>query len=156
MQSNLAECAKWESDESHNVRHNKNYQRTIELRNWVTGEKQNVITLDPTELFDDADYDEDDGINQSHLFSRTQTFRGLTTDVNFELQTDVRDALRHFNPIEQRILYRVLIQGQSVDEATKKMKHGRGRWQVWLNTVALPRLRAMLADYSEKGKVVLP
>lgn len=79
----------------------------------------------------------------------------LAFEPQYELKKDVADALRKFSPAERRIIFRVFVQGQSVDLATKGSMKSSSFWHNWLQTKALPYLRNQLKDYQENGKVVL-
>jgi hypothetical protein len=73
-----------------------------------------------------------------------------------ELRADLNKAFSTFSRLEQRILVRVLVQGQSVAEAVKHFRRrGSRTWERWMTQEALPRLRTLLGDYYENGKVVL-
>jgi hypothetical protein len=72
-----------------------------------------------------------------------------------ELRADLKAALDTFTLIEKRILFRVLVQGQSLRTATKRMRKSSRTWERWYSEEALPRLRKLLEDYQEDGKVVL-
>lgn len=113
---------------------NTKRERATRLRNRVTGERQEVA------LFDTIGETNEDLLAQ---------------DSQAELSIDVRNALKSFSPIEQRIIVRVLVQGQAVEEATRHFKHSRRTWSRWLKDEALPRLRTALGDYYQDGKVVL-
>ena len=111
----------------------KEYHRAT-LRNPYTGLREEI------ELFDINDETNEDLLAQ---------------DFRLELKADLKAALVTFSPLEQRIIFRVLVQGQSVREATKRMKSSSRTWERWLSEEALPRLRKLLEDYQEDGKVVL-
>ena len=82
-------------------------------------------------------------------------FKPLRDDPNPELKLDVLRALKQFSVAERRIIFRVFIQGQSVDLATKGSKKSSSYWHYWLQHTALPKLRQTLKDYCVNGKVVL-
>jgi hypothetical protein len=79
----------------------------------------------------------------------------LTVNPQYELKKDMAQALSKFSPVERRIIFRVLIQGQSLALATKHSKFSYGYWYNWLHTNALPALRKSLSDYHVNGKVVI-
>lgn len=99
------------------------------LRNRSTGKREPVLLIDPQD---------------------EQTERNLLADCshNPELQADLSIALSAFSPIEKRIIFRVLLQGQSVEEATQGMRQSRRTWARWLNEQALPVLQVILSDYA--------
>ena len=73
-----------------------------------------------------------------------------------ELRRDLTKAFGMFTMKEQSVLYRVLVQRQSIVQATKRMRSkSRRSWARWYVTKALPKLRRVLRDYNEKGKVVV-
>jgi DNA-directed RNA polymerase specialized sigma24 family protein len=109
---------------------NQNYNRA-RLRNLYTGRLQEIILED---------------------FTRPR--REQAEDPKIELRIDVRRALHKFSPIERRVLLKVLVQGQSIEEATRRMKHSARKWRDWYSKAALPQLRAALADYREKSGVL--
>ena len=73
----------------------------------------------------------------------------------YELKADVAEAVSQFSPAEQRMVFRVLVQGQSIDKAAKGSKFSTSYWAHRLATFIIPRLKGALADYNEKGKLVL-
>ena len=75
--------------------------------------------------------------------------QALSYDAQYELKIDVASALRKFSPTERRIIFRVYVQGQSVDLATKGSKKSSSYWHYWLQHTALPHLRKYLSDYQE-------
>jgi len=103
----------------------KNYKR-VTLRNTHTGEPEEVHLFDPQ---DEAN----EGL--------------LAVDAHLELKADLKAALETFTKREQLIILRVLLQGQSVEQATKLMKGSLRSWSRWLYEDALPRLRSLLEDY---------
>lgn len=105
----------------------KNYARCT-LRNLSTGESEEVRLFDPQD-----EHNED----------------LLAFDAHHELKADLRAALDTFSSIEKRIILRVLLQGQSIQEATKRSKTPLRTWQRWMAEVAIPRLRSLLADYAD-------
>lgn len=102
------------------------------LRNRVTGKREEIILVD----FQDEDIE--------------TSFLAIPS--NPELKADLSAALKLFSPIEKRILFRVLVQGQSVREATARMKRSARSWERWLSEKALPSLRACLEDYREEAE----
>ncbi len=99
------------------------------LTNRTTGKREDLIYFDPQ-----------DEVNEYLLAS----------DFQIELKADIHRALRTFSPIEQRIIVRVVLQGQSMRDATRKTKCPRRTWTRWLSEEALPRLRTLLHDYKEE------
>ena len=79
----------------------------------------------------------------------------LSSEYPIELRADLTRALSAFSPLKQRILVRVLLQGQSVREATKGMRGSKDTHERWLYKTALPRLRSLLADYKEQLRTTL-
>lgn len=108
-----------------------NYKRA-RLKNSATGQRLEIILTDPSSLSDSLQY-----------------------DPQHELKGDVHNALEGFSPIERRIILRVLVQGQSLEKATARMKHSSQKWRKWFVATALPQLRKRLGDYFQDGKVVL-
>jgi hypothetical protein len=109
--------------------------RRLKLRN-DRGEREDVL------LFD------------SQSMEAEQSF--LVQEDQAELRLDLTRALRMFTLQERRVLYRVLVQRQSMTQATKQMRKHSGRWwRRWMQDKALPKLRAKLGDYCQNGKVVL-
>lgn len=98
------------------------------LRNQSTGKRELVELFDPQ-----------DESNEKHLIST----------VNFDLNADVKSALGRFSKAEQRVLYRVFVQGQSVKEASKRSRRSVRSWERWIKDEALPTLREHLKDYAE-------
>lgn len=119
-----------------NARKERRRYRRARLLNIVTGER-NEIAL--------TDFATDEEHNSSIL----------AVDTNLELRADLDKAFLPFSPLQKRILLRVLLQGQSVDEAAKHSKRSRRWWANWIRNVAMPHLRTALADYVENGKLVL-
>jgi len=99
------------------------------LRNRVTSKREDLVLFDPQ--------------------SEANEYL-LASDFNIELKTDLTRALSSFSPIQQRTIIRVLLQGQSVREATKKMRQSTRTWARWLHAEALPRLRSFLDNYKEE------
>jgi hypothetical protein len=112
-------------NEGHMAPHSPDH-RTI-LRNFLTGKRQRVL------LFDPAD------------FNKLQS-----EGADLELHADIAKALSQFSPLEKRIILRVLVQGQSVREATKSIKGSRSKWASWLRTYAVPVMQKALEDYAEE------
>ena len=79
----------------------------------------------------------------------------LTVSPQYELKKDVASAMARFSPTERRIIFRVYIQGQSIDLATKGSRFSASYWKHRLNTVLLPHLKKSLQDYVENERVVL-
>jgi len=137
--------------ETKNMRHEKqndNYKRA-QLRNWHTGMPQEILLVDWNDL---ERYlgNPNAGSNSYH-----DQFRDAATsnEPPQELKKDVRDALKLFSPIQQRILFRVIVQGQSFEVATARMRSSAGTWRHWYSTVAAPLLREKLADYQDSFRV---
>ena len=112
---------------------NRGYRRA-RLTNGATGERQEV------ELFDINDEK-----NGSLLFK----------DSNSELKVDLKAALAGFSLTKRRILFRVLVQGQSVKTATNHMKGSSRTWERWFTDSAMPHIRKCLSDYYANGEVAL-
>lgn len=79
----------------------------------------------------------------------------LAFDANIELKVDLFLALAKFSVTEKRIILRVLLQGQSVREATKTMKRTSRYYEKWLSSEVLPYLRKQLAAYKAELRTVL-
>lgn len=123
--------------------------RHARLKNRSTGESQDVLLIPPHELT--GEYKNDEGQRTTQpLISEN-----LSVEANSELKVDLTKAFAQFSPLEKRVLHRVLIQGQSIREATKNMKGSLRNWQYWVSREALPKLRKSLKDYFQDGKVVL-
>ena len=115
------------------IGHIPGYKRT-RLKNPVSQEREEV------ELFD---------INDEHNEDR------LAVESYPELHADLTKAFAPFTHAQKLILSRVLLQGQSVEEASKYSRKSRSYWTKWLAEKALPYLRERLSDYIENGKLVL-
>ena len=102
------------------------------LKNQATGQRLEIILADPHSLDNSLRY-----------------------DPQHELKADVHKVLESFSPIERRIILRVLVQGQSLEQATCRMKSSSQKWRQWFATTAIPRLRKQLKDYFQDGKLVL-
>ena len=72
----------------------------------------------------------------------------LSSDFRIELKTDLKRALSSFSPLKQRIIVRVLLQGMSVREATKRMRCTKNNYEKWLRNSAIPQLRKALSAYA--------
>ncbi len=151
MSNTKKQCTKPMSGAIHNASISKKYTdyHRATLKHHALGKGIEVMLL-PPETFEDAG-----SMDEYPLFHDPSAAEILAQEPRYELKKDLKQALGQFSPIEQRILFRVLVQGQSVTEATKNMKHRRGRWEPWLRNVALPKLRELLADYYQNGKLVL-
>lgn len=79
----------------------------------------------------------------------------MPVESQLELHADLTKAFSVFTFVEKRFLIRVLLQGQSVDEAAKGSKLSRRRWADWMQTKAMPVLKDQLSDYFKDGKVTL-
>jgi hypothetical protein len=124
---------------------NETYGRA-RLRNWHTGKPQEILLVDWNELERALASPRRSMMNTWHELFR----EGVTSkEPAPELKKDVRDALRLFSPIEQRILFRVIVQGQSFEVATARMRASAGSWRKWYAHVAVPLLREKLADYQD-------
>ena len=139
-------------EETKKLRHEKqndNYKRA-QVRNWSTGRPQEILLVDWNQL--------EDYLGKPKPASRN-TYQELFREVAVspspspELKKDVRDALKLFSPIQQRILFRVIVQGQSFEVATARMRSSAGTWRHWYSTVAAPLLREKLADYQDSFRV---
>ena len=51
----------------------------------------------------------------------------LSGDANLELKADLAMAFRPYSPAERRIIFKVLVQGQSVEKATRRMRKHSSR-----------------------------
>jgi hypothetical protein len=110
----------------------KNYRR-LTLQNGTTREREEVVLFDPSD-------EENEAL--------------LGVDEQFELSVDLKEAFEHFSALEQRILFRVLVQGHSVEKATARMKSHARTWRRWLSEEALPKLRSLLSSYAGDTKEV--
>jgi len=119
--------------------------RSARLRNWHTGQLQEILLVDWNEL------ERALGTSTSRMNAWHELFREPATTVEPppELKKDVRDVLRLFSPIEQRILFRVIVQGQSFEVATARMKASATSWRRWYQDEAAPLMRAKLGDYKD-------
>lgn len=74
-----------------------------------------------------------------------------------ELLLDLKRALaENFTLVERKVIFNTLVKNQPMTIATRGLrKHPARWWREWLRTRALPKLRKLLADYQEGGKVVL-
>lgn len=72
----------------------------------------------------------------------------LGSDDNPELREDIRRALSGFSQVQKRLLFRVLVQGQSVRSATRRWKNTSKQWERWFYQQALPALRKSLVAYA--------
>ena len=79
----------------------------------------------------------------------------LVSDPKIEMKADVHRAFLKFSAIERRFLFNVLVIGKSLEQATARSKWTKERWRLWLNNTALPKLRRLLKDYNENGRVVI-
>ncbi len=100
------------------------------------GEREEVVLFDPQ------------SDNSDHM---------LAIPSHPELFLDLKRALaENFTLIERKVIFNVLVKHQPVTLATRRLrKHPARWWREWLRTRALPKLRKLLADYQEGGKVVL-
>lgn len=78
----------------------------------------------------------------------------LAVDEHMELGLDLKEAFDSFTIPQQRILFRVLVQGLTLEQATKKSRIALRTWQRWYREEALPKLRDLLADYRGETKEV--
>jgi hypothetical protein len=99
------------------------------LRNRVTNKRQEVMLVDP----------------HNNQIIESAFLQDLGQDV--ELHADVKRALEPFSAIEKRVIFRVLVQGQSIEEATKKTRWSSRTWQRRLKYETFPHLRTALRDY---------
>lgn len=120
----------------------------------LTREEEIQQLIDSTEYRRERAFGKEVLLFAPHKLS-TGKFNALQYDPQYELKKDVADALKQFSPAERRIIFRVLIQGQSIDLATKGSKYSTAHWVHWFRTKALPSLRESLKDYQENGKVVI-
>jgi len=137
--------------ETNNMRHEKqndNYKRA-QLRNWHTGKPQEILLVDWNEL--ERYLGNPTAVSNSY---HDQFREGATSnEPSPELKKDVRAALKLFSPIQQRILFRVIVQGQSFEVATARMRASAGTWRHWYTSIAVPLLREKLADYRDSFRV---
>ena len=113
------------------LRHDKTYWPAT-LRNRATGERETVELFDP----------------QNELNERL-----LRVDTDMELRMDLKAALRYFTRFEQRMLYRVLVQGQSVREAFKFTVGNLRSKEIWAQR-AIADLRNKLKGYAGRVRGV--
>jgi len=128
---------------------NENYGRA-RLRNWRTGKPQEILLVDWNELERYLGNPRPSAHQGYHEMFRNVV---ISPEPSPELKKDVRDALKVFSPIEQRILFRVIVQGQSFEVATARMLASSQSWRQWYVTTALPLLRERLADYADTFRV---
>ena len=102
----------------------------------IQGEREEVVLFDPQS--DSSD----------HM---------LAVPSHPELFLDLKEALtEHFTLVERKVIFNYLVKNQPMTIATRGLrKHPARWWREWLRTKALPKLRKLLADYKEDGKVVL-
>lgn len=101
-------------------------------RNFFTNEEQEVVLMAP------------------NIIARLTSVESRP-----ELRADLNRAFRKFTALQQRVLYRVLVQGQSLRVATNGMRKSTPYWHTWFKREAMPKLRRELSDYVEPGKLVL-
>lgn len=122
--------------------------RLATLKNWITGESQNIILGDPRQ-FEDIMFDY---WGESSFISKSKRLQ--IADMAM-LNTDLRRAFGKYSPMGKRILLRVLVQGMSIREASRYTRASTTYWKDWLRKEVLPELRIALADYYKNGKVVI-
>lgn len=81
--------------------------------------------------------------------------RAVAVDSYPELREDLRRALEPFTKLQKRVLFRILVQGQTLPVATKGLARSTVWWWGWYTKTALPKLRKSLQEYVENGKVVI-
>ena len=89
------------------------------------------------------------------LISPHQLQDRIVVEDHSELRLDLKRALKPFTTVQRRVLYRVLVQGQSIETASKGLSKTQRWWSGWLQGTALPKLRAALGNYVEGGKLVI-
>jgi hypothetical protein len=99
----------------------------MKATNFNTGQLQDVILMSPNHL---------------------EQLPSLAVEGNPELRADLNRAFSQFNRVEQRILFRVLVEGQTLSSAVRRMSKSITYYHIWLHKVALPRLRVALRDYT--------
>jgi len=123
------------------------YQPPIELRNFVTRDRQAVLSGLKDEEFD------------AMLHFSDKAYNGPVAlridDFPMEFKADVWRALLQFNKPQQKFLLNVLVKGMAIELAAKLTKRSKSHWQDWLTKIALPALRESLKDYCIDGKLVL-
>jgi hypothetical protein len=100
------------------------------------GEREEVVLFDP----------QDD--SSDHM---------LAIPSHPELFLDLKEAIaENFTRVERKVIFNTLVKNQPMTIATRGLrKHPARWWREWLRTKALPKLRKLLADYQEDGRVVL-
>lgn len=96
--------------------------------NFITGQLQEVILVDPTVLQDSP---------------------ALTSDSKIELRADLDKAMSQFTSVQRRVIVAVLVEGQSVQAAVKRRVKTSAYWTKWLYGYAVPALKSALRDYQE-------
>ena len=102
------------------------------LRNRSTGERETIELFDPQ-----------DELNETLL----------RVDMDMELRMDLKRALNHFTRFEQRMLHRILVQGQSAREAFKFTLGNLRSKEIWTRR-AVAYLRLALKEYAGTVKRV--
>lgn len=81
--------------------------------------------------------------------------QALVYNEEFTLRADIEKALEPYKVYERRVIWRVLVMGQSLRFATKCNRSRSAKsWDRWFYGNALPALRVALREYSRNGKVV--
>lgn len=113
----------------------------MRARNAITNKLEEVVLVDAVKFAD---------------------FKELAVDSQIELKLDLKRALSKFNEAQRKVLFRTLVQGMSIEAAVEGVRIGKARvrksnlwWWRWMNNIALPQIRSKLADYVEKGKLVV-
>lgn len=89
------------------------------------------------------------------MLGETGQCSALSHDAQLDLKKDIGAALKQFSPAERHIIFRVFVQGQSIDLATKGSRFSTSFWKHRISTYILPKLRESLKDYCVNGKVVM-
>lgn len=88
--------------------------------------------------------------------SQSGNLQALIHSDNAVLKKDIAKVLEKYSLAERRIIFRVLVQGHSIEGAIKRSRTRNARsTHRWLSRVVIPDLQHSLSDYYENGKVVL-
>lgn len=104
------------------------------IRNATTGKRDSVVLFDPQNEVND------------HL---------LSSDFPIEMRLDLKRALESFTHNQQLIIVRVLLQGYTFQQATKRMRISYVSAWRWFRNTAIPQLQAALIDYKAELHEVL-
>lgn len=109
---------------------NTDNYKPARLTNRLTGNREEIVLIDTQDDFTERKF--------------LQSIR------DYDLRVDLTSALSTFSLVEQRIIIRVLLQGYTYEQATRRTKRSASAWQAWMQKKALPRLRNFLEDYREE------